>query len=37
MWLIPQFLPVRFSVQSEGALARIGVAPGASARAGAPV
>jgi RNA 3'-phosphate cyclase len=25
MWLIPQFLPVRFAVQAEGALARIGV------------
>jgi RNA 3'-terminal phosphate cyclase len=27
MWLIPQFLAVRFSVESEGALARIGVTP----------
>lgn len=28
MWLIEQFLPARFSVESDGALARIGVTPG---------
>ena len=27
MWLIEQFLPTRFSVADEGALARIGVTP----------
>jgi RNA 3'-terminal phosphate cyclase len=27
MWLIPQFLPVRFALEGEGALSRISAMP----------